>query len=62
MVKKTTQKEVEPKLPEGVEVVEWFEAVTFNPSNKKELLWLHDTLKSLGITQIGQLEVKIANA
>lgn len=54
MAKKTVAK------GEEVEVNEWFEVVTFDPSRKPELLWLYETLQSLGVTQISQLEMMIS--
>lgn len=40
----------------------WFESVTVSAANKAELMWLYETLRTLGITQISQLEVMLNRA
>ncbi len=60
MIRKTTTKET--VIPEGVEVVNWWEAVTFDISSKEQLLWLYEILKSHNVTQLSTLENLIAKA
>ncbi len=58
MAKKTDKEDVKTEVP----VVTPTPAVAKVPESKAELLALYETLKSLGITQIGQLEQLISRA